>query len=113
MFNKITENLALLLSDTVVKLLFSMKTSVDKYACHDILENCPEKWVHTIDLSRTQPELVMRSLDDTVLSLRLHIWRTVLFGVDRWTHTPRKGGGGGGWGSYGIFNLKKVSNFTI
>ena len=30
---KITENLVLLLNDTVVKLILSMKTLVDKYAC--------------------------------------------------------------------------------
>ena len=58
---QITNNLILLLNDTVVKLFFRMKPLVDKYACVIILENYPEKWVNTVDLSHTQLKLVMMS----------------------------------------------------
>ena len=54
---RISKNLVLLVNDTVMTLFFSMKTWVDKYAN---VENFPEKW-NGIDLSCTQPKLVMMS----------------------------------------------------
>ena len=36
---RISENLVLLLNDTVVKLFFSKKTSVDKYTCVYVVVN--------------------------------------------------------------------------
>ena len=127
-YTRITKNLVVLLNDTVVKLFFSMKTLVDKYAWV-YFGKLPWKWVNTVDLSCTQLKLVMMSWRYVVInkcnvSLLPYMENGSLGSLQMDACAEGGGEGTSMFGSLGMCHsawyrfmgssiLKKVFNFTI
>ena len=96
--------LVLLLNDTLVKLFFSMKSSVGKCTCVHF-GKLPEKWVNT---SRMQMKYLSCCLDD------IYCFCASIYGkLFPWEFTDGQRRENSMFGSLCIFNLKKVFNSTI